>query len=185
MNFGDKEAYVMKVAENISLTFSDNVGLIPEGINSLGRALHPALYIILQCILLKSENGKQLKIKEKVIYNWLLNFTKIHTLFLLSLLMTVVFSYFLSKDYNYDFLNQLPLFLTVTFFFLMSFYLFWNQKTLQKLKYYSPHTIIDIDENISLSLKDISKIFYSKKYFKNNSDLQGIADNIFRYQKKY
>ena len=178
MSLDEKYVYVLNVAKDISLTHKDNVGLIPEVINNLGRILHPILYIILQWFLLISKKGKEVLEKEKTLYGWLFNFVRIQTFFFLSLVITVASSYFFLEEYSGEFFTNFPLFLTVFFFFLLSFYLFWNQKVLQKLKSFNPINSLENSEHVVLSLKEIAEIVYTKKYFTDTNDLYGISQKI-------
>ena len=69
---------------------------------------------------------------------------------------------------------------TVSFFFSLSIYLFWNQDILRKLKYFTPH--ISVGDHQFSDLKDlqyVTSMVYDEKIFKENkNNLADIAKRI-------
>lgn len=175
-----KSAYVDQIISDYTLTYTDNVGLIPESANSLGRLIHPLLYIIWQWILLNSSKAKALKLKSKSLFRWVYNFVLFQTLFFSSLIITSLVYFYFSADIDNELIGNISTMLTVSFFFSLSIYLFWNQDILRKLKYYSPS--IDADDNTfseSKDLQNITSFVYDKKIFlEKDSDLIGISRKI-------
>lgn len=168
-----KTSYVQRIIEDFNLTHTDNIGLIPEAFNSLGRILHPIFYLILQWILLKSKNAKLLKEKEKTLYTWAYHFVRIQTFLFASLLATVATSFLIFPELEDTIFSDISLLLTVIFFFVLSFYLFWNQKVLQKLKYFLPQADLSEETKALFSIEDITEIAYQQKLFlgeKSNSN---------------
>lgn len=177
MDYSLKLKYLNTVMANPNIMHTDNVGLLPESLNNLGRVLQPILYIILQWVLLLSSKGKVLKTKEDTLYKWVLNFVRLQSLFFIALLATVFTSSKFYPIFENSFFINLPLTLTVSFFFILSFYLFWNPNILNKLKYYNP---AESTENKNLEkTKSIAELVYEEKYFIGESnDITGIAKNI-------
>lgn len=175
-----KSAYVNRLASDPRLTYSDNVGLIPESINNLGRILHPLAYIIWQWVLLFTEKAKALKQKEKSLHLWVFNFVLMQTLFFLSLIVTVLTSIYFFPDLGSELISNVSAMFTVSFFFGLSIYLFWNQDILRRLKYFTPYTVAADDQNSNLKNLDyITTLVYTQKIFKNHeNNLSGISKRI-------
>lgn len=178
-DFETKSAYIALVLDDISLIPSDNIGLFPEVINNLGRIFQPLVYIVLQWLLLKSADGVLLKTTQKTLFAWLLNFVRIQTFLFSSLLVTVFTSQYFLPSIPESIFQFIPLFLTVCSFFILSNYLFWNQKILQKLKYLNPYEKAVDNNNEKLDINVISAIVYEQNYFKGTeNDLVGIANKL-------
>ncbi len=177
MDYSLKLEYINTVIANPNIMHIDNVGLLPENLNNLGRIVQPVLYIILQWVLLFSPKGKTLKSKEDILYKWLLNFVRLQSLFFIALLATVFTSSRFYPIFENSFFINLPLTFTVSFFFILSFYLFWNPNILNKLKYYNPNSST---ENESLeTTNSIAELVYKEKYFiGTENDINGIAKSI-------
>ena len=172
-----KSAYVNQLATDLTLTYTDNVGLIPESINGLGRILLPLLYIIWQWILLYSEKAKQLKHKEQRLYAWVYNFVLLQSLFHCSLIATVLASYYFLDELGTELIGDVSTIFTISFFFVLSIYLFWNQSILRKLKYFTPDIrISDNKSSDKIDLQYITTLVYNEKIFKQKeNDLAGIS----------
>ena len=162
-----KNLYVERLVSDFSLSYRDNIGLIPENINTLGRILHPLFYLILQWRILKSVKATSLKTKEKGLYLWVYNFVLIQSLFFGSLVITSLTSIYFLPDLGSVLIGVLSAILTIFFFFTMSIYLFWNQNILNKLKYFTTTTTHNTKESASYNLDTISKIVYDKELFKD------------------
>lgn len=165
LDFELKRNYVDTVTKDMSLINKDNVGLIPEFFNSIGRLIQPVIYLTLQWILLKKNTTINFAENNKTIYQWLLMFVKIQTFLFTSLIITVLTSEIIFPAYNQNIFNKIFLMLTVGSFFILSIYLFWNQKTLQKFKYFNPKDSILKDDQFSMSIDTITKIVFEEKYF--------------------
>ena len=164
-NFELKSNYVATITKDMSLINKDNIGIIPEFFNSIGRLIQPIIYITLQWVLLKKKNITNFIKDNKTIYAWLLMFVKIQTFLFSSLIITILTSEIFLPSFNQNILNNISLVLTVASFFALSIYLFWSQKTLQKLKYFNPkHTILE-GKHFSMDIDTISKIVFEEKYF--------------------
>ena len=175
-----KSAYVSQLATDFTLTYTDNVGLIPENINTLGRILHPLLYIIWQWQLIYTNKEKHLKHKEQSLYAWVYNFVLLQSLIYCSLIITSVASIYFLPDLGGELSGYISAMFTVSFFFTLNIYLFWNQKVLRKLKYFTPH-ISEGDHEFS-DLKDlhyVTSMVYDEKIFKETkTNLADIAKRI-------
>jgi len=175
-----KSAYVNQLAGDFTLTYTDNVGLIPESINILSRILHPLLYIIWQWKLLSTKKAKQLKHKEQRLYIWVYNFVLLQSLFYCSLIVTTLTSIYFLPDLGSELTGNISAIFTVSFFFSLSIYLFWNQDILRKLKYFTPH--ISVGDHQFSDLKDlqyVTSMVYDEKIFKENkNNLADIAKRI-------
>ena len=164
IDFEDKKYYVNLIISDFSLTYTDNIGILPEYINSIGRIIHPFFYILLQWMLLKSSHAKALKQKDQKLFQWVFNFTLLQTIFTLSLFITVISLQGVTKGIEDSFLSTLPAILTITFFFTLSIYLLWNQDILRKLKYFK---INDNKDKIRMTnkLSEIRNIVENEAYF--------------------
>ncbi|WP_298947698.1 helix-turn-helix domain-containing protein [uncultured Polaribacter sp.] len=178
-DFETKSNYVARILNDMSLIQSDNIGLLPEFINNLGRIIQPIVYIILQWGLLKSADGVLLKATQKTLFRWLLNFVRIQTFLFSSLLATVFTSQYFFPAVSVSFFEFIPLFLTVSSFFILSIYLFWNQNILQKIKYFNPNEKTLDHNNTQLDINTISEIVFTNKYFLGKeNDLVGVANQL-------
>lgn len=178
-DFETKGNYVALILNDMSLIQSDNIGLLPESINNLGRIFQPILYIILQWLLLKSPDGVLLKVTQKTLFRWLLNFVRIQTFLFSSLLATVFISQYFSTTVSSSIFEFIPLFLTVSSFFILSIYLFWNQNILQKIKYFNPSEKTLDHNSTHIDINAISEIVFTNKYFLGKeNDLVGIANQL-------
>lgn len=164
-DFELKSNYVATVIKDMTLINKDNIGIIPEFFNSIGRLIHPIIYITLQWILLKKSNVINFMRNNKTIYRWLLTFVKIQTFLFSSLIITVLSSELFLPSFNQNILNNVFLLLTVSSFFTLSIYLFWSQNTLQKFKYFNPNNIILKGDYLSMNINLISKIVFEERYF--------------------
>ncbi len=158
MPIDEKTAYVLEVTNNFKLTYLDNVGLIPEFINTLGRLLHPVIYLILQWCLLLTPDAVKLKTKDFKLYNWLYKLTLFQSIYTVSLIATVMLNIVFEKLIMNQFFEIIPTILTITFFFTISGYLLWHQDLLRRLKY------VDLSP-ISQDLINITKKVRQEKYF--------------------
>jgi len=178
-DFETKSNYVARILNDMSLIQLDNIGLLPEFINNLGRIIQPIVYIILQWGLLKSADGVLLKATQKTLFKWLLNFVRIQTFLFSSLLATVFTSQYFLPAVSVSFFEFIPLFLTVSSFFILSIYLFWNQNILKKIKYFNPNEKTLDHNNTQLDINTISEIVFTNKYFLGKeNDLVGIANQL-------
>ncbi|NGZ90174.1 helix-turn-helix domain-containing protein [Psychroflexus maritimus] len=164
MDLAEKEAYVRLLISDFSLTYTDHVGIIPEYVNSIGRLVHPLLYVVLQWILIYSTDAKALKEKDKKLYKWGFNFTLLQTIFALSLLVTVFTLPGITEEVQNSFLSKLPAILTISFFFTISIYLLWKQDILRKLKYFKVEYPEDDNEKTN-KLAELTKLVEEKAYF--------------------
>lgn len=162
----EKEAYVSLLISDFSLTYTDNIGIIPEYVNSFGRIVHPLFYLGLQWFLIYSADAKALKEKDKKLYKWGFNFTLLQTIFTLSLFITIFTLPEISEEAQDSFLNKLPAILTICFFFTLSIYLLWKQDILQKLKYFKAEYPKDDNEKTN-KLDELRKLVEEKAYFKD------------------
>jgi AraC-like DNA-binding protein len=158
MPIDEKTAYVIKVANNFKLTYQDHIGLIPEYINTIGRILHPFVYLILQWHMLSSSKAKKLKTKDFKLYNWLYKLTLFQSIYTLSLLATIMLNIVFETANVNQFLELIPTILTITFFFTISGYLLWHQDLLRRLKYVNLSPL-------SQDLSNITKRIKLEKYF--------------------
>lgn len=160
----EKEAYVSLIISDFSLTYTDNIGIIPEYINSIGRVVHPFFYLVLQWFLIFSDDAKALKQKDKKLYKWGFNFTLLQTIFTVSLFITILTLPGISEEVQESFLNKLPAILTICFFFTLSIYLLWKQDILRKLKYFKAE---DFNHEIekTYQLSEIKKTVVEHGYF--------------------
>ncbi|MDG1811263.1 MAG: AraC family transcriptional regulator [Polaribacter sp.] len=180
----EKAAYVAIIVNDMSKTYLDNVGLIPEVFNSLGRVIIPVFYLILQWRIVLSKEGKLLNLQQKVLYFWSLRFVKLQTYYMASLYVATFSSEFFFPNITNEITANLSAILTVVFFFILSIILFWNQTVLRKLKTFNPTQIKSSKiHNEIEEIDKISKIVYEKKYFKNTkNNLQGISE-FLEYEK--
>ena len=162
----EKEAYVHLIISDFSLTYSDNVGILPEYVNSIGRIVHPFFYLALQWILIYSADAKALKQKDKKLYKWGFNFTLLQTIFTFSLFVTIFTLPGISEEVQNSFLSKLPAILTISFFFTLSIYLLWKQDILLKLKYFKAEDLEDDNEKTN-KLAELRKLVEEKAYFKD------------------
>lgn len=162
----EKEAYVSLLISDFSLTYTDNIGIIPEYVNSFGRIVHALFYLGLQWFLIYSADAKALKQKDKKTYNWGFNFTLLQTFFALSLFITIFTLPGIFKEAEDSFLSNLPAILTICFFFTLSIYLLWKQDILQKLKYFKAEYPKDDNEKKN-KLDELRKLVEEKAYFKD------------------
>lgn len=170
MPIDEKTAYVIKVSNNFKLTYQDNIGLIPEFINTIGRILHPFVYLILQWHMLLSSKAKKLKTKDFKLYNWLYKLTLFQSIYTLSLLATIMLNIVFETANVNQFLELIPTILTITFFFTISGYLLWHQDLLRRLKYVNLSPL-------SQDLSNITKRVKLEKYFKDpHINLEKLSD---------
>ncbi|GGE26646.1 hypothetical protein GCM10010832_04180 [Psychroflexus planctonicus] len=160
----EKEAYVSLIISDFSLTYTDNIGIIPEYVNSIGRLVHPFFYLVLQWFLIFSADAKALKQKDKKLYKWGFNFTLLQTIFTLSLFITIFTLPGISEEAQDSFLNKLPAILTIGFFFTLSIYLLWKQDILLKLKYFKAEDPNDEIEKTN-KLSELTKVVEEQAYF--------------------
>lgn len=160
----EKEAYVSLIISDFSLTYTDNIGIIPEYVNNIGRLVHPFFYLVLQWFLIFSADAKALKQKDKKLYKWGFNFTLLQTIFTLSLFITVSTLPGISEEAQDSFLNKLPAILTICFFFTLSIYLLWKQDILLKLKYFKVEYPED-DKEKTNKLAALTKLVEEQAYF--------------------
>ncbi|MDG1040890.1 MAG: helix-turn-helix domain-containing protein [Polaribacter sp.] len=177
--FETKRIYIDLVLADFNRTHIDNVGIIPEVFNSIGRLIHPIIYITLQWILIKSSKAKLLKDKEITLYKWGINFIRLQTVFFTSLLITVATSVSFFPELGNEFYENISIVFTTGFFFMLSIYLFWNQKTLDKLKYFIPNETTQEKKVALIELHQISDLVYEKRFFLGKeNNLSGISKNI-------
>lgn len=135
MPIDEKTTYVIEVVNNFKLTYQDDVGLIPEYVNSIGRILHPIVYLILQWNILYTNNAKKLKNTDPKLYSWLYKLTLFQSIYTISLFATIMLNIVFDRLVLDYFIEFIPVILTMTFFFSLSGYLLWNQDLLRRLKY--------------------------------------------------
>lgn len=168
MPLPDKIKYVQLVLLNFNLTFTDNIGVIPEYINSIGRIMHPLFYIALQWIAIKSIYGKKLKIVNNKLYTWVFNLTLMQTCFSIGLTSIFMLSFLFPVSFKYQIFQYLPTVFTIIFFFSISIYLIWNQEILLKLKYFSfEDKLISKIKNVTIN--SLTSIVQEKLYFTNQN----------------
>ena len=61
MPLAEKINYLKLVFLDFNLTFTDNIGLIADSVNSLGRILHLLFYLLLQWMMIYLVKGKNFK----------------------------------------------------------------------------------------------------------------------------
>lgn len=174
-NIDQKSLYLIKVIENFERSFIDNVGIIPEYFNSLGRIIHPFFYLSLQWILIFSSEGTLLKTKNKTLYNWVYNFTKLQSVYTVTLFFILISSAMSFTFVANEIFYWISVIIMAGFFFSLGIYLFWNQNILTKLKYFK----INSTSEVINQLDRITEIVYREKYFKSEkSDITNLANQL-------
>lgn len=177
-DFTTKNLYVERLLSDFSLSYRDNVGLIPEDINTLGRVLHPLFYLILQWKLIKSKEAEIFRIKEKTLYVWMYNFVGMQSLFFVSLILTAATSIYFLPDIKNQLTGMISAIFTISFFFAISIYLFWNQNILRKLKYFSSNTMNGTLE-VWKTLDSITEKVHQEMLFKTpGNGLENMATQL-------
>jgi AraC-like DNA-binding protein len=164
MPLAEKINYLKLVFLDFNLTFTDNIGLLPESINSLGRILHPFFYLVLQWMMICSRKGKSFKLINNKLYSWVFNLTLMQSFFSIGLVGVVIFSFLYPVYFEFRIFEYLPTILTIIFFFSISIYLIWNQDILLKLKYFSFQNDINQASN-KINLGYFTTIVEEKLYF--------------------
>ncbi|PQJ75203.1 hypothetical protein BTO13_08065 [Polaribacter gangjinensis] len=164
MPLAEKVNYLKLVFLDFNLTFTDNIGLIPESINSLGRILHPLFYLLLQWMMIYSMKGKNFKLINNKLYSWVFNLTLMQSFFSISLVGVVIFSFLFPVYFKFRIFEYLPTVFTIIFFFSISVYLIWNQDVLLKLKYFSFENDMNHTFN-EINLGSLTDIVQEKLYF--------------------
>ena len=173
-NLAQKSNYVLLIVADITKTSEDNIGLIPEIYNNLGRIIQPVFYLVLQWKVILSSKGKSMILENRIIYKWVLNFVKLQTFYLISLFLSAFTSTLFFRSISNEFFAYTTVILTVIFFFSISILLFWNENSLRKLKNFNP-TIIKTSLEES-KIIDITRIVRKEKYFIGvNNNLEGIS----------
>lgn len=173
-NLAQKSNYVLLIAADITKTSEDNIGLIPEIYNNLGRIIQPVFYLVLQWKVILSSKGKSMILENRIIYKWVLNFVKLQTFYLISLFLSAFTSALFFRSISNEFSAYTSVILTVIFFFSISILLFWNENSVRKLKNFNP-TIIKTSLEES-KIIDITRIVRKEKYFIGaNNNLEGIS----------
>jgi AraC-like DNA-binding protein len=164
MPLAEKINYLELVFIDFNLTFTDNIGLIPENINSLGRILHPLFYLLLQWMMIYSVKGKNFKSINNKLYTWVFNLTLMQSFFSIGLIGVVIFSFLFPVYFEFRIFEYLPTVLTIIFFFSISIYLIWHQDVLLKLKYFSFENDMNQVSN-EINLGSLTTIVREKLYF--------------------
>jgi AraC-like DNA-binding protein len=168
MPLNEKKNYLELVFLNFNLTFTDDIGLVPEHINSAGRIIHPLIYIVLQWIIIASKSGRNFKVVNNKLYAWVFNLTMMQTFFSIGLTSIIIFSFLFPISFDYQIFEYLPTIFTIIFFFGISVYLIWNQDILIKLKYFSFTEKIKYD-NKELNINYLTMKVRDNLYFTNQS----------------
>ncbi|MEN8899008.1 MAG: helix-turn-helix transcriptional regulator [Nonlabens sp.] len=176
MPFDEKQAYVSLLSEKFELTYTDNVGLIPEAINSMGRVIQPFVYLILQWLLIKKFKHFKNHRKRSKIYKWTKQLTLLQTIYSLLLLLTMVLVFVFSKFFDNTIFPQVSAVLTASFFFYISVYLFWHSDILNYLKNFK---ISKASKKTSNKLLEITQYVIDKQLFlKQDLSLNDLADSL-------
>lgn len=180
MPYEEKLAYVNLVVSDFSLTYSDNVGILPEYVNSLTRLIHPFFYLVLQWVLITSKKSKELKIKDSKLYHWTLNFVRLQTFFIVALFLTVVLNFTINQTEIQKFLGLFSALVTISFFFTLTIYLFWNQDILRRLKYFSANkSRIETSDKTLVDLSFIEAKVIAEAYYKEtNLSISKLSDYL-------
>ncbi|WP_289645243.1 helix-turn-helix transcriptional regulator [Maribacter aestuarii] len=135
MDLEEKRIIVSRVAENIENVYTVRDGLLPEWVNIMARASQSLIYLFFQWWLLIGffkRNKENVSKQYRLVKKWLFDFTKLQTLYLISLvcLYVVIFFMVIASVSAEDFMVQFTRVILAVSYLLISGYLLWNPNIL-------------------------------------------------------